>query len=75
MKTVTVNIVKTFDTEAPRAGHAQHGLTRVNPYKNNLEGFVIKRFRGGNGPAEERDALRPEFQMMGSQPRQREFDV
>ena len=75
VKTVTVNIVKTFDTEGT-GGHDQHySETGINPYKNNLDGFVIKKFAGGNGPAEERDALRPDFQIMGTQPQQREFDV
>lgn len=86
VKTVTVNIVKTFDTEGTAGYGQQYSETGVNAYKNNLEGFDIKRFRGGNGPAEERDALGPEFQMMVTQPRerwgeaiqqngQREFDV
>lgn len=73
VKTVTVNIVKTFNT----VDHQQYSDTGVNAYKNNLEGFVIKKFAGGNQPVQERNALiTNEFKMMGSQAqRQREFDV
>ena len=76
VKTVTVNIVKTFNTES-RGHHQQYPDDRVNAYKNNLEGFVIKKFSGGNQPPQERNALiTTDFRMMGSQShRQREFDV
>ena len=76
VKTVTVNIVKTFNTES-RGHHQQYPDNGVNAYKNNLEGFVIKKLSGGNQPPEERNALiTTDFRMMGSQShRQREFDV
>ena len=76
VKTVTVNIVKTFNTEGREHHQQQYSETGVNPFKNNLEGFVIKKFRG-NQLAEERNPLiTTEFRMMGPQAsRQREFDV
>ena len=76
VKTVTVNIIKTFNTEGREHHQQQYSETGVNPFKNNLEGFVIKKFRG-NQLAEERNPLiTTEFRMMGPQAsRQREFDV
>ena len=70
VKNVTVNIVKTFNTEGRGRHHQQYSEAGVYPFKNNLEGFVIKKFTGGSGRAEERNALitQPDFRMMGSQP-------
>ena len=59
VKTVNVHIVKTFNTEGrhqePNQQYSERG---TNPYSNNLEGFVIKKFTPGNSAGEEQVSFR-----------------
>ena len=59
VKTVNVHIVKTFNTEGrhqePNQQYSERG---TNPYSNNLEGFVIKKFTPGNSAGDEQVSLR-----------------